>query len=497
MGIIIRQSFKALLVQYLGVVLGYVNIIFLFPLCLPLEEMGLVRFVLEMGVFLAFFAQIGIPNAINRFYPYFRSADRKDNGFQFLIFLVPLLGIATFTLLFIFLRPLFEKSFIVNSPLVLSYFWYFIPFTIVFVYLNVLEQYIATQLRIVVPKLIRDVYLRLLTAILLVLVYVKVIDFQSLLPLLVIVYFTAVVFNFYYIYKIKGLDLRPNFSALRDSNLVKEIIRFLSYIIIAGIGSTIVNKIDGYMVSSLINLSSFSIYSTALFIATVIEMPYRSISQISSPIIAEAMKSNDKPKILEIYRKSSINQFIIGSFIFVMIWLNVDILFDMMPNSEAFRAGKYVILFVGLSKVFDLLTGINALILGNSKFYYFGLYFMFILAAVAISLNYLLIPHWNITGVAIATATSILLYNSMLTLFVYAKMKIHPFTKHTGKVALFFALTFSLHAVANNYTISWYYAIIETVLFVIAFFIFLKIVKPSDEIDLAINEFSTRIRKLI
>jgi O-antigen/teichoic acid export membrane protein len=158
-----------------------------------------------------------------------------------------------------------------------------------------------------------------------------------------------------------------------------------------------------------------------------------------------------------------------------------------MPNSDAFRAGKYVILFIGLSKVFDLLTGINALILGNSKYYYFGLYFMFFLAAVAILLNYLLIPILNITGVAIATATSIFLYNSLLTSFVYSKLRIHPFTKNTMKVATFFAMVFVAHYFLQGFVTMWPWAIAETIVFLVIFLLFIQMVKPSEEIEATIK----------
>ena len=199
------------------------------------------------------------------------------------------------------------------------------------------------------------------------------------------------------------------------------------------------------MVSGLINLSSFSIYSTALFIATVIEMPYRSISQISAPIVADGMKNRDMKMIEDIYKKSSINQSLIGIFIFLAIWINADNIFSMMPNGDAFRAGKYVILFIGLSKIFDLLTGVNSSILANSKYYYYGLYFMFFLAGIAILLNYLFIPIYGIIGVGIATAISILLYSSLITFFVKIKEGIHPFSINTLKLILIGALCFVIN----------------------------------------------------
>jgi O-antigen/teichoic acid export membrane protein len=467
----------------MGIVIGYFNIVWLFPKCLPLEEIGLLRFVLEMGLFLAYFAQIGIPNAVNRFYPYFRTEDKKDNGFQFWIFVIPLIGIFFFSIIFILIRPLFVSSFQENSPLVLDYYWYFIPFTITYVYLNVTEQYCSTQMRIVVPKLIRDVYLRAVTSLLLIATYFNWISFSMLMQLLTVAYALAVVVNFSYIYWLRGIDLHFDYSVLANKVFRKEIIYFLGFIIIVGIGSTIVNKIDGYMISSLINLSSYSVYSTALFIATVIEMPYRSISQISTPIVAEAMKQNNMQKVEELYKKSSINQSILGIFIFLLIWVNADSIFDMMPNGDAFRAGKYVILFIGLSKIFDLLTGINSVIMGNSKFYYYGIYFMFLLATVAIGLNYLLIPEFGILGVGIATAISIFIYASTITYFVKVKTGLHPFSMQTVKllaVGLFF---FILNAIMPRLPGMWVDIFVRSLIVVGGFAMVVYLLKLSLEMN--------------
>lgn len=447
MGVVIRQSFKSLIVQYLGIVVGYFNIVWLFPKCLPLEEIGLLRFVTEMGIFLAFFAQIGVPNAVNKFYPYFRNKEKNDNGFQFWVTITPLIGIVLFCGIFILIKPLFVDYYQTNSPLVIDYFWYFIPFTIIFVYLNVSEQYCTTQMRIVVPKLIRDVYLRVATSVLLILTYYKFLSFDQLMLSLCVAYLIGLIINIAYIYKYFGINLTYDNTILKDVKFRNEILWFLGFVIVVGIGSTVVNKIDNIMVSGLINLSSFTIYSTALFIATVIEMPYRSISQISTPIVAEALKSNDLKTVNDIYKKSSINQSLIGIFIFLAVWINADNIFSMMPNGDAFREGKYVILFIGLSKVFDLLTGVNAAIMGNSKFYYYGIYFVFLLAGIAIFLNNLFIPIYGIVGVGIATAISIFIYAGSITFFVKIKTGLHPFSIKTLQLLLVSIAAFMLNLV--------------------------------------------------
>jgi O-antigen/teichoic acid export membrane protein len=114
-----------------------------------------------------------------------------------------------------------------------------------------------------------------------------------------------------------------------------------------------------------------------------------------------------------------------------------------MPNGEIFKAGKYVIFFIGLAKVFDALTGINAIILGNSKFYYYTLFFIFFLAIIAFAVNLYLIPIWGIVGSALATFISIAAYNLILVVFVKWKIGVQPFTKDTLTAILLLGLAYS------------------------------------------------------
>ena len=73
------------------------------------------------------------------------------------------------------------------------------------------------------------------------------------------------------------------------------------------------------------------------------------------------------------------NQLLIGGFLFILIWGNVNNIFQIMPHGEIYQKGKYVIFLIGISKVFDAATGINAAILSYSKYYYYLLIFIFLL----------------------------------------------------------------------------------------------------------------------
>jgi len=147
--------------------------------------------------------------------------------------------------------------------------------------------------------------------------------------------------------------------------------------------------------------------------------------------VVRANKDHDINKLNMLYKKSSLNQFLIGTIIFLMIWLNIDGIFSLIPHGNIYREGKWVVLFVSFAKLFDMLTGINAEIIGTSRYYKIDLLFFSIISLVGIGFNLFLIPLYGITGAALAVLVSTVLYNITRFIFIAIVMKIQPFTKNT------------------------------------------------------------------
>ena len=70
-------------------------------------------------------------------------------------------------------------------------------------------------------------------------------------------------------------------------------------------------------------LEASGIYMTAIFMVMVIEMPRRFVGEISAPIIAEAFGTGNLTSINEHYKKASINLFLLGGIIYVLIIINL------------------------------------------------------------------------------------------------------------------------------------------------------------------------------
>jgi O-antigen/teichoic acid export membrane protein len=441
MGIIIRQGLKYSTVAYLGVFIGAINTIIVFPRVLSPEQYGLMRLLQENGLFIAAFVQLGAANVADKFIPIFKTNDKTNNGFLFFLLMFPLAGFILFCLLFLVFKNVWLGIYQEKSPDVNIYFYYFIPLIFFMMYQMILEAYSRVHLRIVVPGLFRDVVLKLLTVGVIILYFLNIVTFHQSLLLLIGAYGTITLLLLAYLKNLKVLHIKPDFAFLKLA-LLKEMGIYSAFILLGGAGTLIVTKIDFLMLGSLVGTREVAIYTIAFFMGTIIEIPRRAIAQISTPLLSQAWQHNDLDKIEEIYKKSAINQLIIGSFCFLGIWCNADAIFNLIPNGEVYRAGKYVILFIGAARLFDMATGVNGEIILQSRYYRFNLISVAILAVLIIGTNYIFIPLYGINGAAFATALSVFLYNIIKFLFLWIKFRMQPFSIKTIFIVLIAGVTF-------------------------------------------------------
>ena len=191
----------------------------------------------------------------------------------------------------------------------------------------------------------------------------------------------------------------------------------------------------------MIDLGANGIYTRAFYMAVLIELPRRAISQIVSPVIAQAFKNDDFQKVKKLYKNLSINQMAVGCLIFLGIVINLDNIYSLMPNGEEYQTGFMIVYIVGVAKLVDMAFSINGEIILMSKHYRFSTYSIIILAALTVILNFLLIPIYHINGAAYASLIAIILYNLLKMGFLKWKFNLMPFSY---KNLLLIAITVSV-----------------------------------------------------
>jgi O-antigen/teichoic acid export membrane protein len=443
MGVVIRQGFKFTVVTYVGVALGALNILVLFPGLLDSSEIGLRELLIGMSLGLAYFAQLAMNNVMVRFYPWFKDESRQDNGLLLLSLLISLGGYLLISSLFYFFTPVFVKIFEAKASLVLEYLWAILPLTAFSMLNTLLENWARLQLRISVPALIRELILRLIqTAIVLLYGYNYISFYEFILAFIGSYAFNALLLVLY-VRSLGVLYLNPSFIRV-PVKLRKEMAIYAVWMLIGGAGVIINERIDGLMLAWLAGLSYTGIYAISFFIATIIEMPRRGVSQLAGTLVAKHWKDGDFQAMALIYKQSSLNQIILGGTIFIGIWANIDALFELIPNGEVYSQGKYVVFFIGLARLVDMANGVNNEIIQNSPHYRFNLISILFLGVISFTTNYYMIPIYGLTGAAAGSTISIVLFNTLKGGFIWTKLRIQPFEKRSVYALFLLAIVLGL-----------------------------------------------------
>jgi O-antigen/teichoic acid export membrane protein len=444
MGIIIRQGFKSSLVTYVGVLIGMFNMLILYNRFLSQEQLGLyASTLLTFPVIYMSLSLLGVPSVAVRFHSQFPDEASRRQLFTFLL-TVPLVGVSAFILLYLLFKPLYLDFYLDHSPLLVKYYYVFIPLTVGMVYLSVLEAYSRISLRIAVPSLIREVGLRLFNSLLILLFGYGYISFDRMVSLTVVSYALAVAFMLYYLHRQGRLYTRLDFGFVRHPAF-KEMYRYGLWVLLGGASAALLPHIEKVLLPGFEGgLGNTAIFDIASRIALVIAIPRNSIVMISAPIISEAYQRNDIRHIETIYKKSSLNLFIIGSFLLLGIWGNIDSIFSLIPKSDIYAQGKWVVLLIGLGRVVDMMTGLNTEILVNSRYFRYDIFFMILFTALLLVSNLFLIPRYGFNGAAAAAFLSVLIYNCLKLWFIQHKMQIQPFSLGTLKVVVLIGVTYLL-----------------------------------------------------
>ncbi|AXT19930.1 polysaccharide biosynthesis protein [Flavobacteriaceae bacterium AU392] len=464
MGIVLNQSSKNFVVTYLGFGVGAINLLFLYTYFLPNDYHGLVSYILSTAAIMMPILALGTHNTIIKFYSSFRTRN-SINSFLTLMLLFPFLAIIPIGVIGCFSYEMISNSLSKENEIIKNYVWLIYIAAICFAYFEIFYAWAKVQMKSVFGNFMKEVFHRVGVLLLFIGIYYKWITVDDFIYGVIIIYILRVLIMMGYAFALR----RPVLRFKKITN-VSSIIKYSLLIIIAGSVASIILEIDKFMLGQYIVIDNIAFYGIAVYIATVIGVPARSMHQITNPITAKFLNDNDKESLKDLYKKSSINLFIIGGFVFLLITLNINELYTILP--EEFRGGVLVVFLIGLAKLIDNLIGNNNAILFNSNYYRIVLLLGFILAILAVILNVVLIPVYGIYGAAYATFISIVVYNICKVGFVYIKFKMIPFTLNTFKtiivlgafICTFYFWEFTFHPILNiilkSMFISLLYAII-------------------------------------
>ncbi|WP_333809573.1 lipopolysaccharide biosynthesis protein [Flavobacterium sp.] len=489
MGIVIKQSIKNTIITFIGFGIGAVNVMYMYPVFLGKEYLGLTNYILSAANILYPILSFGIQNTLIKFFNENNKTEEDLSSYFTYMLLLPLFVIIPFFCLFFYFYEniaLYEST---KNAIVFNFVWE-IPLIALFIgYFEIFYAWLRAHMKSVFGSFVKEVFIRILVTISLFAVYFKCITLPEFVHSLVLIYGISLLVIIYYANKTKRIQLNKKLP-----KQTKEIFVFTIFIILSASVANMLLDIDKYMINQFLKIENIAFYSLAVYLAMVISVPQRAMHQITFPITAKLMSENKWEELNELYKKSSVTLQVIGGLIYVGILVNIKQIYEFLPD-EGYDKGLFVVFTIGLSKYFDVILGNNNSIIFNSKYYKMVLFLGVLLVFVVVGLNFIFIPLYGINGAALATLIAIGMYSLAKLLFVVLKMKLFPFTKNTIVSLVLAIITFGVFYYWDFNFHPFLNIILKSILVTIFYLGLSYYLKISSDINFVMNSVFKRIWK--
>lgn len=426
MGVIKRQGIKNTIITYIGILIGAVNIIFIQPRLLSLEELGLTRLLYDFSYMIGIAIPLGLPNIIVKYFPFFKDKDHKHNGFAGFILAVFFVGFVIASIFLLIFKPVITSYYIEKSELFVEYFSFIIPFTFIVSAITVTTAYCQSLFKSTIPSFLNDICLRLGTIVITVLYFNKIISLDTYVYFFIGLYAIELVVIIAYILMVDEISFIPNKQLFKQYSGSK-MLKFGLLLCLASFSSIGLRKVDALFLGTT-SLGLVAVYTTAIFIASFIEVPLGALERISHTKISDNFAKENYIEIEKIYKDSVKYLLLIGGLLFIGINACTKYVYQIGNLPIQYIQCIDVVYIVGIGALINISTGVNSAIMFYSKHYILGTVFLVITLAITVVLNLVLIPIYGIYGAAIASALASFIFNFVKFFFIYQKFKFQPYT---------------------------------------------------------------------
>ncbi|HLP13044.1 MAG TPA: polysaccharide biosynthesis C-terminal domain-containing protein [Flavobacteriales bacterium] len=500
MGKLAKEGVNSTIFILMGFAIGTIANLFIYPKVCSKDELGLFKVLLNWAFVITPFITFGASSIALKYYLHFKDKNRLGE-LNFILSMYTLIGIAVFLVVFIPFSVFFiddialaimagakmATGHVTTGVLMKAEYVMFvvIMFTILQAFLRVTLGLAVATKKASNNFFINEFLIRIMLLGCFILYYYKYVTYEGLMALIMASFALQLLMVIYTLWSFYTSGfVRP------DKADNKKILQFGLYSMLDTGANLIVTRLDMIMISLLaLNATgSAQEYDLAINIATMVYLPWRSLSAAAAPFVSEAFHRNDMTKVDNLYKKTSLSLFLVGAAIFTFIFPNIDDIIKMIPGD--YSAIKYPVLFLSIAKLIDMLGSVNGTILIMSPYYKLNLIFNLFLIVITLIANWILIPIIGITGSAIATIIAIVLFNLAKGIFLTSKYGFSPFHNKTAVCLFFMAIIFTI----GMFIPSFYHIPIVDILirstiigvFIYAFFVFMKPLQDFENMRLKI-----------
>lgn len=458
-----KQAFWFTLINYLGIFIGMLFTLFLYPY--DYAFYGEVAYVDSLAQIVYPILVFGGSQALIHFYPTL-TTENKKKLFKY--------GIRTIWIVFVFLVVIlaFFSSFFNWDKF--HYLLFGLPLALLMAFIDLFKRQAANLQRIVVPTFYEKIIPKLALPFIFILFLGSFISVSIAFSGFIGFYLVLLLLLSQYLFRYFSIKTSAGFSSLFSEISKKEYFQYCFFAFVGSFGSFLAFRVDGLMIPEFLNFEANGAYRNAVNFATAMAIPATGLFTIYGPQISNFIKKNDLETLQMKYIETAKLLFFIGAIILGCVVVGAKPFFSLLPTSEKLLPILPVIYILATNVLFNMATGFNSEIISYSKFYKFNILAVLILVVVNVLLNYifLTLTNFGIVGVSIATLISLVLFNVAKLIFIYKKIGLFPFDRKYAYLILvlsFVVVTATILPVFSNVWIE----IIVKVAFVLLFSIVL------------------------
>ena len=336
-------------------------------------------------------------------------------------------------------------------------------------YQTIFETTCNVLMNIVLPRAVRELIIRIGLLIIYLLYAFRWLSMDGLVIAICLNYAVAALINLCYFFSLKHIRLRPDWQFLRENKpLVRRYLLYTGFLFLSAITSVLAPTLSSFFVTAKMGLDSTGVFAIATYMAVLVSIPNRSVAAIASPQMARAIKEQNREECSYLTQQVTRNMLLICGFILLAIWINIDLIFHILPNGATFAVAKNVVLILGVSQLISATFAICFTALNYSRFYAFSLLLSLILTASALWLNNYLVPLFGIDGAALSNLFSYGLYYLLVLLTVLPLCRIRVVDKRWWLILALLALLFALNWLWQTYLPAkniWFDSIARSIVF--------------------------------
>ncbi|MCX8131255.1 MAG: oligosaccharide flippase family protein [Clostridia bacterium] len=447
--LIFKEGILNLIALFTAMCLNFLGILVITK-TFSVEDVGLFNAIINATAILSTITVIGINNIFIRVIPGINRDKESEASDLFIYQITKNILVSAICILLIYAFKPFFVNILIKNQLIGTYF-YVIPLYIVNTGLQqILGSYLRAWYKTSAQSFIVNTLLKS----------------GNFFLILICLRFRLTVINYihYYLYLLIAINLvlfyviakNRYIKPIKIRNVLKKYLNRNKFIeqdvyglimSVSAIASVLAAYADRILVNWFTDNSQLAVYNTAVLIGGTIAIFGNSLAMIGHPLMGKYIGDNNITELDNVYKFTQKWSLIATLPVAVVIVIYSKALLSLLGTARGgegsvYASGAVVLSIVVIGQLINVGTGMCGGIISFSKHYKMDLYTQIILAVLSITLNAALIPAYGMAGAAVASSSSLAIYNIVKVIYVKIKFGILPFD--TGIIKVLAGTVFSV-----------------------------------------------------